>query len=110
MCNKYKNLVNMSHNIMISVSDEIRKRIDLYNLRHSYSKLQISKICSDAIDKVLCDDEAFFGSPVVDTLSNKHVCGFCKSEFEAKGRNAVYCSNKYRVAACRERKKISDIQ
>jgi len=80
------------------------------NLRALYSKLQISKICSDAIDKVLCDDEAFFGSPVVDTLSNKHVCGFCKSEFEAKGRNAVYCSNKCRVAACRERKKISDIQ
>jgi hypothetical protein len=71
----------MSYNIMISVSDEIRERIDLYSLRHSYSKLQISKICSDAIDKVLCEDEAFFGSPVVDsplgnTSSNKRVCGY----------------------------------
>jgi hypothetical protein len=100
----------MSYNIMISVSDEIRKRIDLYNLRHSYSKLQISKICSEAIDKVLCDDEAIFGYPVVDTSPNKRVCGFCNSEFEGKGRNAVYCSNKCRVAACRERKKTSDFQ
>lgn len=111
----------MSSKVTISIPDDLKRGIDLYNKKNPYRKLNISQtaqqaiydeISKDAEVKQLVDGMSVESASFVELISESDMsakkeltCRFCNKPFSLKSPKAVFCSDKCKSADYRKRKK-----